>query len=105
MAIIKGSRYENIPITTIVKNDISKSFLNLRDKLSLEDLQGNFFVHTGSTNEELDFISFATTNSPLKWWVIAYVNDMFFPLDELEGKSIIMPNKGFMSNPKKKDAQ
>lgn len=102
MPIFKGSRYENIPITTIIRKDgIPRPFINRRDKLSIDDLENNFFVYTAVEEDAIDLISFKSGNSSLKWWVISYVNDIFFPLEALEGKSIIIPSNSFMNAPKK----
>ena len=95
MAIFKGSRYEKIPITTIIDSTtgVRKEFFNLRTQFTIDDIGEDFQLHTVIKGEELDHIAAQYGERSVYWWIIAEVNGLDFPFDLQPGQQLVIPSK------------
>jgi len=94
--IFEGSRYQGIPATAIRGEDGKvRKILRFREGLKQQDAGSGFVVHTVSGDEMLDHLAFRYAGGqPGKeslWWLIADVNDIYFPFELEKGKQLIIP--------------
>jgi len=88
MTVFRGSRYEGVEFTAIRgANGLVKKFLHNRKPVTVEDVGEDFFVRTIQREDQFDDIAFEFGGKSRLWWVIADVNEEFFPFDPKIGKS------------------
>jgi hypothetical protein len=99
MALFPGSRYKlgengkKITATKIIKEDRTITFLHDRKVYSLKDMKAAASLREVKQGEQIDLIAYESCADELKWWLIADINEMFYPDDEMEkGTRILIPN-------------
>ncbi len=93
MPILKGSRYEGVPITGIRYADGSeRKFLNDRRIFGPADVGTNGVEHVIQGQETLDALANTFYGDDTLWWLIADVNNIFFMWDAGPGDTIIIPD-------------
>jgi len=95
MPVFKGSRYAGVKAIGVTENGITKTFLGRRKKITLEDIDNDFFVHTVQAGDNIDAIAYAFGGKARLWWIIADLNNLEFPVTLEIGKDLIIPNPEF----------
>ena len=87
--IFKGSRYEGVPVTSVVRDDGTEvAALSLR--IVAPTAAG--YVHTVSAGDRLDLLAFRFYGDADRGWLIADANDELDPQDLLApGRSLLIP--------------
>lgn len=96
MPVFQGSRYENLPYTTIPGSDgIPRKWLHPRRSVSQQDVSSDWVLYTITSTDFIDDIAFRFAGSvedkEKLWWLIAEVNGILWPLDLKPGTQIIIP--------------
>lgn len=86
MAIYSGSRYATSKILGIKNNKTKevRKFVHHRKVYNAEDIGNASSVYTLKGDTELDFVSKKYYNKEEKFWYLADVNDIIFPLYDKE---------------------
>lgn len=93
MAILRGSRYQGVPITGVRTTDgVERKFLNDRKIFSLDDVRDDAIEHTIVGGQQLDTLAEIYYKNDKLYWLIADVNDILYPLDIVPGQIVIVPN-------------
>ena len=99
MALFPGSRYrlgennKKITATKIIKENKTITFLHDRKTYTLDDMKGIVNLREIKQGEQIDLIAFESCADETKWWLIADINEMFYPDEEMEkGARILIPN-------------
>ena len=99
MSIFQGSRYirgENgarITATRVLRNGRQITFLHDRKVFTKDDLKGDTDLFEVQTGDMVDLIAFDQSGLAIKWFLIADLNEMFYPDDEMDkGRILIMPS-------------
>ena len=92
MAIFAGSRYAGQVAVDVVKNGKKKTYIGLRDNFDKSKLKNYFFVYVVNEGDEIDLIAHKFGIDPSQWWIIADLNDLFFPLDLVPGSTLLIPS-------------
>ena len=93
MAILRGSRYQGVPITGVRNVEGNeRKFINDRRIFSLDDVGEDAIEHTLVGGEELDSLASRYYDDDKLYWLIADVNDILFPFDVEPGQVIVVPN-------------
>jgi hypothetical protein len=89
MAIFSGSRYAGIAFTVTTESDglIIKSFMHIPAP-SGERGRSEFILRDG---ENLETLAYSRGRDARKWWLLATVNDLEWPLDVPTGTKLSMP--------------
>jgi len=97
--ILRGSRYQGVPITGIRTDDgKERKFINDRRIFSLDDVREDALEHTLVGGEQLDNLADLYYKDDKLYWLIADVNDILFPLDIEAGQVIIIPNPDLVAD-------
>ena len=98
MPIFQNSRYEGLPITGIRFPDgQDRKLIHSRIPFRLSDVSRNATTYIVREGDEIDLIAANFYGDENLWWIIAEINEMFFPLDDAElpvGKELIIPSLG-----------
>jgi len=95
MSVFAGSRYalgenkQRISATRVIVGDIAFAFLHDRRTLKLKDMRRPVNLHEAQGTELLDLLAFDACADSQKWWVIADINEFFYPDDEIETGMLI----------------
>ena len=97
MSVYKGSRYENCKYTGIVGKDlITRKYVHGRIPYKFEDVSANWVQHEVTAGEELDQLAFSygaeNVVNAKRWWLIAEVNNILWPLDVPPGTKLVIPS-------------
>lgn len=91
MAIYFGSRYASAKITAIkYKDGKVKKFVHGRKVFTENDIRNRSSIEVIDGSMELDLLSYNHYNNELKYWFIADVNNILFPLYD---SALIGPNQ------------
>jgi hypothetical protein len=98
--VFRGSRYENVKFTGILGEDGKvRKFLHARDPLNVQEVRGPFLIHPFQRGDELDSITHRVAGKPRLWWLLADINDIFFPLDIEPGTELLIPGVELQERP------
>lgn len=93
MSVYRNSRYKNVKFTSVNFQDGSrKVFLHSRTPLTKDDIDTPLYVRTLRETDTLDIMAKRFGGDERKWWILADINEILFPL-ELEDKEIYLPQK------------
>lgn len=99
MAIFEGSRYirgengKKITATKVTRNGKTITFLHDRLAYRLKDLRDTVNIHETNPADLLDLLAHVSCGQSTKWFLIADVNEMFYPDDELDlGRILLIPS-------------
>lgn len=103
MVIYAGSRYATSKITLIQdKNGLVKKFIHSRKIYNSNHIGNNPKFIDIEAGQELDYIAHENFQDAEKWWFLADVNSIIFPLEDplavgpnsiKVGNSLIIPSK------------
>jgi len=95
MAVFQGSRYANEKVTPIkLDSGEERNYLHMRLQIRQEDL--NFDLIQDNVQEDEEFQDFAAavfTGRADRWWLLAEMNEVFFPYDLKTGQKTVLPSK------------
>jgi len=93
MPIYKGSRYENLKFTALLRqNQRSPArFLHDRENLKQSDLNDQFKIYIVKQTDELDYLAKIFGGPERLWWIIADINQIEKPYDLKPGTQLIIP--------------
>jgi hypothetical protein len=99
MSIFQGSRYirgengERITATRVTLGGKQITFLHDRKVFKEDDLRGDTDLYEVKPGDLVDLLAFNESGQAIKWYLIADLNEMFFPDDEMDkGRILIMPS-------------
>jgi hypothetical protein len=89
MAIFSGSRYAGISYTVTTESSglVVKNFMHVPSPTGQRG-RSQFVLPDGET---LETIAYSRGRDARKWWLIAEVNDLEWPLDVPTGTTLSMP--------------
>ena len=98
MAVFQGSRYANESVTPI-KFDSGevKHYLHMRLQIRQEEL--NFDLVEDNVQEDEEFQDYAASvfaGRADRWWLLAEMNEVFFPYDLKLGQRTVLPSKALL---------
>jgi len=96
MSIFSGSRYEGVNLIAIQENGTTRVLFEDREPISLDDFAGDPIQVTVQVSDEIDFIAARFYGRSTLWWIIADVNDLFFPFTLTEGQVLLLPPIDFV---------
>jgi hypothetical protein len=100
MPVFRGSRYENVKFTGILGEDGKvRKFLHAREPLNPQEVRGPFTLLAFQRGDELDAITHRAAGKSRLWWVLADINDIFFPLDIEPGTELTVPVRELQERP------
>jgi len=95
MSIYKGSRYAGVKFTAVKHGDGSvKTFLHSRKPLTTSDMRPPLYAFRVMQTDVIDMLAKSLGGDQKKWWVIADINDIMFPLDLTDEREIYVPDRG-----------
>ena len=93
MPVYGGSRYRGLKYTSVRFMDGAvKIFLHSRTPISRDSISTPLKVRYVREDDMIDMVAHAHGGDERKWWVVADVNDILFPLEMGEGE-IYIPEK------------
>ena len=99
MPILRGSRYQGVPITGVRTADgKERKFINDRRIFSIDDVREDAIEHTIIGGQQLDNLADIYYKDDKLYWLIADVNDILFPLDIVPGQVVIVPNPDLVAD-------
>jgi hypothetical protein len=89
MPIFAGSRYEGLSFTPLIDDDgeITRRFIHLRVPPPPRSAR----QHELLPGEEIDFLAYHYLGQARRWWQIAEVNNLFWPLDLPQASRVDVP--------------
>ena len=93
MPVYGGSRYRGLKYTSVRHLDGSvKIFLHSRTPIKKSDISTPLKVRYVRESDMIDVVAHSHSGDERKWWLVADVNDILFPLEMGEGE-IYIPEK------------
>lgn len=94
MSVYKASRYSNVRYTSVKFLDGSvKIYLHSRKLVAKDDIQTPLSVVDIASFNEVDEVAHKLGGDESKWWLIADLNDIMFPLDLANIDELLVPEK------------
>ena len=92
MGVYKGSRYEGVGAMALLESDGKvRMVLNSRTPFTMEDVGDNFIMHKVTAGEQLDEIAYRYYKKEWLWYLIADVNQIFWPQDLAPRTELVIP--------------
>lgn len=93
MAVYKNSRYRGVKYTSVKFQDGSrKVFLHSRTPVTADDILTPITVFNIREQDTLDMLAKRRGSDEKKWWILADINEVLFPL-ELEDNELYVPHR------------
>ena len=97
MPVYKNSRYRGVKYTSVQFQDGSrKVFLHSRTPVTVDDIKTPLTVRYMREDDMLDMVAKNFGADERKWWILADINEVLFPL-ELTDREIYIPTKSEFS--------
>ena len=98
MPVFEGSRYEGVQYTAITGKDlVTRKYLHLRIPKTFEEVEQDWILHEVQEGETLDFLMYKyggeSAKNTIKWWLLADVNNVMWPLDLPAGTQLAIPTR------------
>lgn len=88
MPIFAGSRYEGLSYTPLIDDEgATRRFVHLR----VPPRPRSTIQHELMPGEELDFLAYQYLGQARRWWQVAEVNELFWPLDLPQATRVDIP--------------
>lgn len=88
-----GENGERITATKVTTDSKEIIFLHDRKRFTLDDLRGNVKLREVLSGEQIDLISYERCAIATKWYIIADINELFYPDEELvKGTRLLIPD-------------
>ena len=95
MAVYRDSRYRGLRYTSVKFVDGSiKTYLHSRKHLTTNDIKTPLkVIQITGEGDMLDLIASNYGNDETKWWIIADINEVMFPLELEDLTEVYVPEK------------
>jgi len=88
-----GENGKRITATKVARNGVDITFLHDRKKFTLDDMKGVVRLREVQTGELIDLVTFEKCAIATKWYIIADINELFYPDEELtKGTRLLVPS-------------
>jgi len=99
MSIFEGSRYirgengKKITASKVTKDGKTITFLHDRRMFIQKDMKETVSIHETNQSDLLDLLSHNSCGISTRWFLIADINGMFYPDDEIDkGRILLIPS-------------
>ena len=83
MPVLPGSRYVGAKVTEVRDEDgVVRRYVHDREMFDSSDIGPGALSVSVQVEEELDFYAFKLMGSGTRWWLLADVNELLFPLHD-----------------------
>ena len=99
MPIFKGSRYENSDVISINDGGIVKLDVDKGKEFTTDDLEEDeYTIYKVVAGDTLESIAYDQTGDSSNYYILAQINNILDPFENLEGKNLIIPSEEFFLN-------